>query len=400
MGNKEAFIELLNKYLGNEITAEEEQAFLKMVNDHADDPLFEDILWESYQHSGDIQYWSDEYRRVFAGRVMERIQEQDSSTAPSPVVPIPGNRMRYAVAAAILVLLAAGAYLWLQHKNMGAKVPETVAANSPVMPGREGAILTLSDGRNILLDSINSGVVAKEKGATVLMDKGMLSYDAEENTGAATAWNTMTTPRGRQFQLTLPDGSRVWLNAASSLRYPTAFTGKQRVVELDGEAYFEVEKNAGKPFKVKTGYGPQVEVLGTRFNINAYENEKNITTTLLEGAVNVHAFKQSILLKPRQQASTSRSLQQTSKAAADINKVMAWKNGYFDFNNEELPLVLRQVERWYDITIRYEGDIPDMIFKGKMDRNVQLSDVIQSLENLGVETRLENRTLVIRDKKR
>jgi ferric-dicitrate binding protein FerR (iron transport regulator) len=399
MGNKEAFIDLLNRYLSNTITAEEEQAFLKMVNEHADDPVFEDLLWESYQQSGEMQFWSDEYRKLFAERIMKRIQDDIAIPVTAPVVALGSSRKRFAIAAAILVLIAAGAYLWLQPKPAATKEMKSVAAKNEIMPGREGAVLTLGDGSKLVLDSMNKGIVANEKGATVLLDKGLLSYDAVESPVTETAWNTMTTPRGRQFQLILPDGSKVWLNAGSSLRYPTSFTTNERMVELEGEAYFEIEKNAGKPFKVQTPDGPEVEVLGTRFNINAYKNEKVIATTLLEGMVRVNAFRQSLVLKPRQQASTNAGEQSTKRTEADINKVMAWKNGYFDFNNEELPLVLRQVERWYDIDVQYEGDIPDMTFKGKMDRKVQLSDVINSLKNLGINTRLENRTLVILGKK-
>jgi ferric-dicitrate binding protein FerR (iron transport regulator) len=399
MGNKEAFIDLLNRYLSNTITAEEEQAFLKMVNEHADDPVFEDLLWESYQQSGEMQFWSDEYRKLFAERIMKRIQDDIAIPVTAPVVALGSSRKRFAIAAAILVLIAAGAYLWLQPKPAATKEMKSVAAKNEIMPGREGAVLTLGDGSKLVLDSMNKGIVANEKGATVLLDKGLLSYDAVESPVTETAWNTMTTPRGRQFQLILPDGSKVWLNAGSSLRYPTSFTTNERMVELEGEAYFEIEKNAGKPFKVQTPDGPEVEVLGTRFNINAYKNEKVIATTLLEGMVRVNAFRQSLVLKPRQQASTNAGEQSTERTEADINKVMAWKNGYFDFNNEELPLVLRQVERWYDIDVQYEGDIPDMTFKGKMDRKVQLSDVINSLKNLGINTRLENRTLVILGKK-
>jgi len=391
MSDKEGFVALLNKYVTGNITAEEEKLFLSMVQEHASDPALEEALWESYQQSADLEFWSDDYRKAFAGKIMQRIHptiKEEKGT----VIPMRRRFPRIAVAAAVLVLLAAGAYLWLQFRNV---LRDPVAMHNDLPPGKDGAVLTLSDGRKMVLDSLRNGMVAKESNAEIMLTDGKLSYTSSEQPAEEIAYNIMSTPKGRQFQLVLPDGSKVWLNAASSIRYPVVFRGKQRMVELEGEAYFEIAPDAKMPFKVKVNDGNEVEVLGTRFNVNAYYNESNISTTLLEGSVRVNAGTQSVILKPRQQARADREVQRLLRDDADINKVLAWKNGYFDFNNEGLQLMMRQLERWYDINVLYEGKIPDIVFQGKMDRNVQLSDVVRFLTMFGIKTRLEERTLII-----
>lgn len=391
MAENNHFTALLHKYAAGNITAAEEKEFFTLLQQHTDDPELEAVLWESYQQSDEQQFWSEDYRKVFAARIMERL-DASAATVETPV-----RRMkkiyRYAVAAAVLVMLSAGAYLWFSHRS----TPEDplAAASKTIRPGTDGAVLTLHDGSQVVLDSLADGVVASETNARILLKDGKISYDVSKETPREVTYNTMTTPRGRQFQLVLPDGTKVWLNAASSLRYPTAFTGKQRLVELDGEAYFEVAQHASIPFKVKTNDGAEVDVLGTRFNINAYRNEEVIATTLLEGSVRVNAFSRSIILKPRQQSLAQRASQQQLLAEADINKVMAWKNGYFDFYDETLPLMMRQLERWYDIEVKYEGKIPGIVFKGKMDRNVELVDLVRFLTMFGIRARLEERTLII-----
>ncbi|WP_127126894.1 FecR family protein [Pseudoflavitalea rhizosphaerae] len=393
MSDKEGFLSLLNKYVTGNITAEEEKVFLSLVQEHADDPVLEEALWESYRQSADLEFWTDDYRKAFAGKIIQKIHATEKQEKVT-IIPLRRRfpRMAVAAAAAVLVLLAAGAYLWLQFRNVN---KDPLAMQTDLPPGKDGAILTLSDGRKMVLDSLGNGMVAKESNAAIILTDGKLSYTPADQTTEKITYNIMSTPKGRQFQLVLPDGSKVWLNAASSIRYPVAFSGKQRMVELEGEAYFEIAPDPQMPFTVKVNEGNEVEVLGTRFNVNAYYNEANIATTLLEGSVRVNAGTQSVILKPRQQARSDRELQRLLREDADINKVLAWKNGYFDFNNEGLQLMMRQLERWYDINVLYEGKIPDIVFQGKMDRNVQLSDVVRFLTMFGIKTRLEERTLII-----
>lgn len=203
-------------------------------------------------------------------------------------------------------------------------------------------------------------------------------------------FNTMRTPRGGEYRLQLPDGSKVWLNAASSITYPNIFTGDTRSVEITGEAYFEVAKDAARPFKVQAG-NMKVEVLGTHFNINAYPGEPVIKTTLLEGAVRI----QDAVLKPGQQASLAATGQFRVEDDVETEEVMAWKNGFFQFNDADMPTVMRQLENWYDITVAYEGRVPKRSFGGAIQRSLPLSKVLDILEENNVRFKIEGRNITV-----
>jgi len=218
----------------------------------------------------------------------------------------------------------------------------------------------------MVLDSLGNGLLATQQGTKVVLNNGQLSYQAANTTTATGAWNTINTPRGRQFKVALPDGTQVWLNAASSIRYPVAFTGKERKVEINGEAYLEVAKNTSMPFIVQAN-DVEVLVLGTHFNINSYSDEEAIKTTLLEGAVKVSTGAATALLTPGKQAAISTGSGMNVQAA-DIEQVVAWKNGVFNFQNATLEQVMRQLARWYDIEIVYEKDIPHIEFEGDFNR--------------------------------
>jgi ferric-dicitrate binding protein FerR (iron transport regulator) len=279
------------------------------------------------------------------------------------------------------------------------------ATPADIPPGRDGAILTLADGRQVVLDSLGNGVIATQNGTQVELKNGELAYN--KNAGVVVpVYNNLTTPKGRQFQLKLPDGSRVWLNAASSIRYPTAFSGKDRRVAVTGEAYFEVAHDKTKPFIVDipstTGEpgGSSIEVLGTQFNINAYDNEQSIKTTLLEGSVKIvkrqtaNGKENPVILKPGQQA-VLHDAQLTIHDHADIDKALAWKNGFFNFEDASLQEVMRQLERWYNIEVVYEKNIPDIRFGGKMSNDVSLSGLLRSLQEMEVHFRVEGRKLIV-----
>jgi transmembrane sensor len=306
------------------------------------------------------------------------------------------NWMRYA--AIFVVLAGIGLYFILSNKpasNNHSLAKTQSLTPEEIQPGKNGAVLTLVDGSKMVLDSLGNGLITTQNGTKVSLVNGHLVYDAA-NAADVTAFNTMSTPKGRQFNLVLPDGSKVWLNAASSIRYPIVFTGKESRVEITGEAYFEVARNTSMPFRVKTNIETEIEVLGTHFNINSYENETSINTTLLEGSVRVKNNQGTIVLKPGQQAQSVTAEKIKLLQQVDVDKVMAWKNGYFNFQDANLQEVMRQLERWYDIEVVYEKGIPELEFFGKMGKDLSLAAVLRGLEKSNVHFRLEDgRKLVV-----
>lgn len=337
-----------------------------------------------------------DWQKAVHARLMERIGEEEAVKMPLPVHRVHFMRRWGWAAAAVVLAAGLGAY-WMPGRQ-GTSGPETVEARQQdISPGKSGAILTLADGTQVELDSMGNGLIASQQGADVKLKNGEVEYDDTENKADEMVYNTMTTPRGRQFRLILPDGTKVWLNAASSLRFPTAFLGVDRMVEVTGEAYFEVAKDARKPFNILVNRTAVVQVLGTHFNINAYDNEQLMQTTLLEGSLAVTHGHQRALLRPGQQAQLKPGDGNGLKVTADVDleKVMAWKNGIFNFEGATLDAFLRQVERWYDIDVAYENGIPEIRFWGKMTRDIPLSGLLVVLERSNVKFRLEGRKLTI-----
>jgi ferric-dicitrate binding protein FerR (iron transport regulator) len=301
---------------------------------------------------------------------------------------------RWWMSAAAILLLSAGVYWGLRRTD---QAPPEIVNTEQVNPGKNGAILTLADGSQVLLDTVTNANIGLQGGVTAKVVNGTLQY---VGIGNAIVYNTMSTPVGRQFQIKLPDGSEVWLNAASSIRFPTAFAGNERKVEITGEVYFEVAENAAAPFRVKVENKADVEVLGTRFNINAYDDEPVISTTLLSGAVRVKNDRaENVILKPGQQARIAGNIQQGAiKVLNDVamDKVVAWKNGYFDFEGVAFEIAMRQLERWYDIDVEYENNkVPDIEFIGKITRDVSYKGLLTGLQKMGVRYKQEGRKLVI-----
>lgn len=288
-------------------------------------------------------------------------------------------------AAAILLLIVSGTWFFISRSQ---RQEVAITAVYDKAPGTDKALLTLSDGSVVALDSTGKGQIAGGN-TSIQQQGGMLKYSAGTH---AAGFNTLTTPRGGQFRVVLPDGTAVWLNAATSLRYPTAFNGNERVVVLRGEAYFEVAKNTDKPFRVQIDEHTAVEVLGTHFNIHAYSDENQISTTLLEGKVMMtrsDASLRRVVLNPGQQAVAGRGELALNKQV-NIDQVMAWKNGMFNFEGIDLPSVLRQLSRWYDVEVVYEGKIPSRKFGGEMQRDLSLQQVLRILEKMDVKCRIEN----------
>jgi ferric-dicitrate binding protein FerR (iron transport regulator) len=271
------------------------------------------------------------------------------------------------------------------------------AYKTDVAPGTNKAILTLASGKQIVLDNASKGNLATEGATNIIqLNNGELAYEAGSGGSAgAVAYNTIATPKAGQYVIQLPDGSKVWLNAASSLRFPVVFTGKSRVVEMTGEAYFEIAANARQPFKVKTGQ-QEIQVLGTHFNISAYADDKTVNTTLLEGSVRVTNGEETQYLNPGQQAQAdNRYIALVYKP--DIEEVMAWKNGIFRFNESSVEAVMKQLSRWYNVEVVYENNSRSSTqFVGTIPRNVPLSEVLHLLELTGhVQFSIENSSKIL-----
>lgn len=296
-----------------------------------------------------------------------------------------------AAAAAVVALLVVGDYAfnrWKDHRT------QPGIARQDIQPGGNKAVLTLADGRVITLDSAQNGTLAVQGAAQVQkVQNGQLAYHTTENGGAAAAtYNTISTPRGGEYQVVLPDGTKVWLDAASSLRFPTAFGGGERSVELTGQAYFEVVQDRSV-FHVKAGQA-DIAVLGTHFNVNAYKDESGIRTTLLEGAVRVDDAGQSRVLSPGDQASCTGGTIQVAPNV-DVAAVVAWKNGLFQFSHTDLQSVMRQLMRWYNVDVVYEGAAPVQSFDGKLQRDLSLSQVLSILEKSQVHFRIDGRRIIV-----
>ncbi|MDO8994551.1 MAG: DUF4974 domain-containing protein, partial [Daejeonella sp.] len=209
-------------------------------------------------------------------------------------------------------------------------------------------------------------------------------------------YNTLSTPMGGQYQLSLPDGSRVWLNSGSSIRFPTAFIGKERIIELKGEAFFDIRENKKMPFIVRTNNSMDIRVLGTQFNVMAYDDEKNINTTLLEGSVQILKESGTAFLEPGQAAILNKGTGKIKVAAADIEEAVAWKNGFFIFSNENIESIMRKVSRWYNVEVDYQGNLSNKDFVGTISRDKNISEILKMLELTGaVHFRIEGRRITV-----
>ncbi|GGB24027.1 hypothetical protein GCM10011511_54910 [Puia dinghuensis] len=271
-----------------------------------------------------------------------------------------------------------------------------VVVNNMVMPGRNTATLTLANGQQVLLDSVGVGKLGMQGASQVMKgESGSLSYVQTSGVLRVMTYNVLTTPKAGQYQLKLPDGSRIWLNNLSSLRYPTAFQGKDRTVELSGEAYFDIARDDNRPFIVKV-QDQSVEVLGTSFNIMAYAEEGGTQTTLLSGAVQVRTGKASVKLKPDQQAQVMAGGELRILKDVVSRDIVSWKDGFFYFGSTaSFEAVMRQLARWYDVDVVYEGKTPDMEFGGKIDRSLPLNDLLKFLDKNQIHFRLQGRKLIV-----
>ncbi|TDE15223.1 FecR family protein [Dyadobacter psychrotolerans] len=349
--------------------------------------------WESFE--SEIKMSSQVSERVLSNilpSTVETFEHQDLEDQTA-------RRYLWAkIAAAAVLILSLGLYWW-SGRDQGQLARLSVPAAQPadIAPGTNKAVLTLGDGSSIILDSAQNGNLASQGNTSVTKSKkGELVYN--NPTGSAdqnVVFNTVTTPKGGQYHIILPDGSKVWLNAASSLRFPTAFNGKERAVEITGEVYFEVAHNQKMPFVVKAGQ-TQIAVLGTHFNVMAYTDEKVLKTTLLQGSVKVSRAGKSAMLSPGQQARVKMISDHIGVFDnIDTEKEMAWKNGYFQFQDDNLENIMRQISRWYDVDVTYEGNPGKETFTGRLPRNGNVSKVLKILSLSGVKFRIEGKSIIV-----
>lgn len=382
--NEELFHQLLDRYLTGKLQEEERLQLAQMLERPEYRALLEAAMKDSFtanayegppspKRSGQMKAWL--FRRMAAVSRIHMIR-----------------RWGWAAAVALLVI-ASGVYFrqrWAPEQQIA------VAPVKDVPPGTNKAVLTLADGSTVTLDSAGSKLI-RQGAAAVRQQGGSLQYEAKER-GPSVSYNTLSTPRGGQFRVILSDGTKIWLNAASSIRYPTVFTGAERRVELSGEAYFQVVKNERQPFRVVAPGTTTIEVSGTDFNVQAYSDEERISTTLLSGSVLVSNEAGRALLKPGEQAQTTGDARTAVKVIkhVSLDKVVAWKNGVFNFEGAGLQEAMKQIARWYDIEVIYENGVPDIEFIGGMSRNVPLPVLLKWLQQFGIRFRIENgRRLIV-----
>lgn len=349
-----------------------------------------DEAWDSFTSHHEI--FSEERSRQMLESILaprsETIVETDEATFQDnePVY----LWRRISIAVSVLFALGIGLYYYKQSVEKQVEKPlATVGINNDIQPGGNKALLTLSDGKTIELDHVSQGVLTQQGDVSIVKTgEGHLAYQVGKDRKYASAgYNVLKTPRGGQYHLVLPDGSKVWLNAASSIRYPTAFDSRARRVEINGEAYFEISKLTDRtvpvarrvPFIVKVN-DVEVEVLGTHFNINAYGDAGSVKTTLLEGSVRVRKGNRKSLLKPGQQANVPGQSATIQVKDVDVRQSVAWKEGYFRFEKAGLAEIMKELTKWYDVEVRYDGKLPDRKFSGEIPRSATLSEVLEILE--------------------
>jgi ferric-dicitrate binding protein FerR (iron transport regulator) len=405
---KDRILYLLKQYANDEASREEVEEMFEWMRLAGSEEVLKSMIAEEWLEEGDIvpgeQDWEKIWAVVRACTVAGTMAGRRSRLF---------SMARAGVAAAVVLMLGGGVVYWVTGKRR-AVAPGPVANNrykNDVAPGGNKAVLTLANGSTIVLDSAQDGTLAQQGTTKIIkLDGGALAYHAAtglkgQTTGQTTeqtGYNTIATPRGGQYRIILPDGSKVWLNAASSLRFPAAFTGIERTVELTGEAYFEIVKNAEKPFHVKVpsggmgGEDMDVEVLGTSFNVMAYTNEEKMHTTLLEGKVKVKQGARAENLSPGRQAIVDQATHAMVVADGNIDQAVAWKDGLFRFKETDIRELMRQVERWYDVDVVYRTTRGDQDFTGVVSRNKNVSTLLQMLELTGtVHFKIEGKRIIV-----
>lgn len=372
---RERLNELADKWLKGTITPEERALLDQWYDTEAGEP----VNWTG----------ADSTEEELRSRLLANIKMSRNN-----VRRLPNRNWRIAAAASILLFLSVGSYIVL-HKQPVSQVAQTKSID--IKPGSKKAILQLANGRQIALNEAPAGTLARQGNATVTKTAdGQVTYDAQNPTGTTEdIYNTITTQRGGYYPLKMADGTVAILDAASSIKYPVTFNGRERRVEITGQVYFIVAHNAAKPFKVMVG-DQVIEDIGTEFNINAYGDEPYIRTTLVGGSVKITRQERSVLLVPGQQALADMVRNTLRVQTVNVKDVIAWKNGQTSFNNEDIQEIMRKVSRWYDVDIRYEGNIPNRQFDGSISRDANLADLLKILEFDNVHFTVSGKTITVR----
>jgi transmembrane sensor len=378
--NAEEYLILYEKYMSGNSSAEEE----KLLHQFQDN--FQ-MLTGDDPHAGTS---GSVYGDVIFERISESIRKSKRRTT------ILHTTLKYA---AVLILLTGIGYLSINYYQSAAPLTPVVKTapiqSLPIEPGRATATLTLSDGSTVNLDTLKKGLIASAADLHIRKSaEGSIVYSAKGST-TTNSFNTIQVPAGGTYKVILPDGTSVWLNSASSLTYPTNFQGKSRAVQLKGEAYFEVAKNAAKPFMV-TVNDMTVTVLGTHFNVNAYQNKSDMKTTLLEGSVRLTHLAKDLVLRPGEQGTVSQKRAAMQVSKVNTNKVMSWKNGYFMFQDDSIEDIMEQIGMWYDVDVEYRGDMRNKLFGGIYSRNKDINELLKGLELTGlVHFKIEGRRIIV-----
>lgn len=385
---------LFGRYYSGLATDAETDELMRLIRASEDAGALSELIENAWKNlHPDEKEFSEEESEKMLREILQIADHQNAEEEPETNVR-PLWWLRYAVASVVIL----GGIALYRLGNKPAKNPAPVAAVKPVNdipPGGNRALLTLANGTRIVLDNTENGVLGKHGASDFTKTgDGKLAVSASDKVHIADIqYNTLSTPKGGQYQITLQDGSKVWLNASSHIRFPTLFSGKNRIVEITGEAYFEVAKDKKRPFKVRFG-NTEVEVLGTRFNIMAYADEGNSKTTLVEGSVRLSNSSNSRKLRPGQQGSVlSSGIIKT--AAVDTDSEIAWKNGLFYFRDSGIEEVMREAARWYNVDVSYTGKIRKREFTGKVSRNVNISELLNMLGYAGVNCKIEGKKIVV-----
>lgn len=378
--------------------------------------LQEDISEAEYQ---ELQAWagtSDRAREIFDeltseeklpeelanySSVRKRVLTKIHAAEPETRVVVQmdrGFRWKPWLAAAVVVGLALAGYFYLKvpaEKDIAKVETDDNRYKNDIPPGSEKAVLKLGDGSIIQLDSAAKGIVAQQGNISIINGGGALKYAVASGNSHEVYSNTIETQKGGRYRLTLSDGTQVWLNALSSVKYPTRFIGNYREVVITGEVFFDVAKNQNMPFIVKYN-GMSIEVTGTEFNVSAYINEKSVTATLIEGAVRVSNNKESVRLLPGEQAEMTKDNDLTINKTVNVDEVIAWKDGKFKFNNSDIKSIMRQLERWYDIEVFYEGNVTTSFNATNISMDLPISELLKLFElTEQIRFKIEGRKVIV-----
>jgi transmembrane sensor len=371
-----SFEDLLEGYIQNQLTTAELSNFIQLLQQPENEQSLKERIGGMLSDKLLPNLAEPRQADVIFNSLMQKArQEAGSLTISRPFYRRIGWFRTIAAAACLAVVIGSGVYFLIRNERSS---PGAYASNVP--PGTDKAVLTLSDGRELVLDAAAKGQLAIQDGASISQSEGKIVYHLTGKS-VGQVYNYLTTPRGGRYNVQLSDGTLVWLNAGSSIRFPSAFAGDKRRVELTGEAYFEVAANKLKPFVVSVN-GTEVIVLGTRFEVSAYPDEPGVTTTLIEGSVQIVSGKTQKTLKPGQQSIVKQKEEVRVVDSVSTEEAIAWKNGFFAFDGVDLETIMRQLSRWYDVEVVYNRKVEELFF-AEIPRNTSLSDALKALELTG-----------------